>query len=197
MEAYFRARAETVAREFLRGAEFQVRVSALSLTSRTRPIAIDEGAAGRVAPEIRNRAPRDFALNVALRTSFAIATDDQDAIRDAVVDALGLRPELGDVMRFAVADLAIPVELAPPSAGTPGHAPPVEGQRARPETSTTATNWIENVLFSRWAVLIALTLLLLAIPLLRKRTGMSEEERQDFVAQLDALLLSRQEQRNG
>jgi flagellar M-ring protein FliF len=197
LEAYFRARAETVAAAFLPGTEFQVRVSALSLPPGARRPTGEVERAGQPTPDSREPAPRDFALNVALRTSFALASADQEAIRRSVADALGLRPELGDNIRFEVADLAVPVELATPTSGALATGPDSGGYDIPPEEAWVGPSWLEDIIFSRWLLLIALVLLVIAIPLWRRRSGMSDEERQEFADQLDALLLQRQEQGNG
>lgn len=190
LEAYFRARAETAAARFLPGADFEVRVNAVSLSPASRePAAEGEEEAGASAG-----ASRDFVLNIALRTEFELAAGDRDAIGRAISDAVDLNTRNGDVIRFEVADLSAPMATSPRTElPRPAASAPVN---SLPSADTAPLAWIEDIAFSRWALLLVLLVAILAIPLWRRRSHMSEEERQDFADQLESLLSQREERPN-
>lgn len=199
LEAYFRARSEAAAAPFLPGTDFSVRVSAIRITSQPEPASANEEDGETPAETPSGATPdRDFALNIALRTEFELASQTREEIRQAISNTVALQPANGDVVRFEVADLAVAsgwgaAESQPASAVT---APaPTNGVQAAPVSDP----WQRalDFVFSRWMLIVLLIIAIAALALRRRPERMSADERSEFSQQIEELLSRRQEAGHG
>lgn len=191
LEAYFRARAREAVEPLLPGVEFAIRVNAVRFFSRDR----SDDAAEEIT-DGRQEARRDFALNVALRTKYELAAEDQATIRDMIAQAVALEPANGDTIRLEVADLVTsdPATLAAPPVIPSPTAPAVNSTIEAPVTSN---QWITDLLFSRWALLLLLLVVIIVLPILRRRSRMNNDEHLSFAEEIELLLTRREERSHG
>jgi len=174
LEEYYRARIRGVAETLLPGLRFDVRV----LTSASEPAAMPEATAesgDRAAPADA----RNFNLRIGFRTESELNPEDQQILREAVMQAAGLDIGRGDTLRFETGPLDEPTRAASAASSTAIEAerPPLSPIGAN---SSFDESFVSALLASSWFWIGFAALALLIVVLLRGRSRMSREEQTSF-----------------
>lgn len=185
LEAYYHARATTAAEQLLPGLDFQMQVTAIDLPE--SPFAGNEQ---------KQSTERNFSLRIILRTEMEIAAADQADVRQAVANAVDLKPDNGDFLRFEVATLDYDGPKAPV---VTSETPPREAVLPPALSDTYADNWgVLSVVRSIWFWLALIAMAAIALPLIRRRSRLTSAEQQSFAELLtEQLSTTRQESEVG
>ena len=126
----------------------------------------DIQAASRGAPQ-----RDDMVLRALIRTPQTLSTEERDAVRAALVDALELAASRGDVLTFTNGSLTKAVVTQTP-AGSPALAPEPQAETLR--SIGEEFDWT-TILFSRWALIPLLVFALVVIAALPRRRLAKDE----------------------
>ncbi len=133
LEEYYRARARSVAEKLIPGVPFDIRVLAIPTGAEAVPEQVPAAPAnGSPAPapapaasETAAADGRNFRLRIALRTEMELPQDDRTLLTDAIVQATGIEPGRGDMLRFETGPLEQPAPGGALPEAHPPEAPPL------------------------------------------------------------------------
>lgn len=186
LEEYFRARAAAAAETIVPGAPFEIRVSTLDL---------DAGGSDALTLPDRSSPPagnaRNFKLRIAFRSEGDLNRENEDRIRQAITQAVGLDPARGDILRFETGPLGLPE-----NAGLDRHGdtrPAFDDRNAAlpPAPAQSAGNWTIWPSYP-WLLGGLAILAAMAVARFRQRSRLTREEQQSFADVLSATLSSRE-----
>lgn len=183
LEEYFRARATTAAESIVPGAPFEIRVSALDADN--AEMGIPAGVQDR--PANSEGSARNFKLRVAFRSEGDLNRENEDRIRLAISQALGLVPERGDILRFETGPIGLSGNALPDTYGpTPSVFADRNAEFPAP-AAPSAGNWPAWPPYY-WALAGLAMLAAIAATAFRQRSRLSKAEQQSFADVLSASL---------
>lgn len=190
LENLYTIKARKAIEDVLPGMQFDLTIAARPRAPAPSPqTAAEDGEENATAAPVRAAPDRETtALRVQVRTPQALGDEERDAIKSALVDALGLAENRGDVLTYTTGALTGSLPIGTPVLSEASSATPPAGEAA--SGSWTMSEDFLGMLLSRWTI-IMLVLLALAAFVIWPRRRLAQEEASSFAEMLKSASIDR------